>query len=182
MIAIMSEIIVEQLVARALLRRRLEAGEFLFHQGDKVQSLFIVASGLVELMRHQPDGASIVLQRAGARTILAEASVYSHSYHCDAIAQSAAKVYELSRKSFLKHLNQDEYFAHQWAAHLAREVQSARYRSEILTLNTVAERLDGWLAWQNDVLPPKGERKSIATQIGVSPEALYRELAKRDIT
>ena len=181
MIAIMSEIIVDQLISRALLRRSLNAGEFLFHQGDEVQSLFIVASGLVELIRHQPDGASIVLQRAAERTILAEASVYSQSYHCDAIAQAPAKIFELSRTSFLKHLRQDEYLAHQWAAHLAREVQSARYRSEIMTLYTVAERLDAWLVWQDNALPPKGERKSVATQIGVSPEALYRELAKRDL-
>jgi hypothetical protein len=28
-------------------------------------------------------------------------------------------------------------------------------------------------------LPPKGEWKSVAEQIGVSPEALYRELSRR---
>jgi hypothetical protein len=36
------------------------------------------------------------------------------------------------------------------------------------------------MAW-NDGVPKKGERRRIADEIGVSPEALYRELAKRQI-
>jgi hypothetical protein len=48
-----------------------------------------------------------------------------------------------------------------------------------LSLKTVAERLEGWLIWRGGGLPPKGAWKDIAAEIGVSPEALYRELAKR---
>ena len=120
-----------------------------------------------------------MLQRAAFYTVLAEASVYAENYHCDAVAELPTNVFELSKSAFLQHLREDGYFSHLWAAHLAREVQSARYRSEILSLRTVAERLDGWLAWRGDELPPKGEWKSIARQIAVSPEALYRELARR---
>ncbi len=80
---------------------------------------------------------------------------------------------------FLKRLQADDALSDQWAAHLARTVQAARYRSEILARKTVADRLDGWLAWQGDALPAKGQWKSIAAEIGVSPEAFYRELAKR---
>jgi hypothetical protein len=42
----------------------------------------------------------------------------------------------------------------------------------------VAARLDAWLAW-NNALPEKVERRRIADEIGVSPEALYRQLGKR---
>jgi len=179
MITIMSQNIVEQLSALASKRRTLEQGATLFHQGDAVRTLYIVADGLVELTRHQRDGGSIILQRAGARTVLAEASVYSPAYHCAAVAALPATVLQMPKATFLDHLRTDADFAESWAAHLARAVQAARYRSEILSLKTVAERLDGWLAWRDDALPAKGQWKSVAHEIGVSPEALYRELARR---
>jgi CRP/FNR family transcriptional regulator, dissimilatory nitrate respiration regulator len=57
-------------------------------------------------------------------------------------------------------------------------VQSARLRAEVLALKTVTARLDAWIAW-NGPLPGKGKWMTIAGEIGVSPEALYREIAKR---
>lgn len=179
MIAIMSQKLIEQLFVRADKRRTLDQGTYLFHQGDPVNSVFVVEEGLVELARHQRDGASIVLQRATSQTVLAEASVYSRTYHCDGIAKLPSRIIELSRAAFLKQLDKDEAFSRLWVEHLAREVQSARFRSEILSRKTVSERLDGWLTWYENKLPPKGQWKSVAVQIGVSHEALYRELAKR---
>ena len=179
MIEIMSENLINLLISKTVKQRRLDKGACLFHQGDQVSTVFVVGEGLVELTRHQQDGAPLVLQRAIRKTILAEASAYSETYHCDAIAQMPSVVYELPKTVFLKRLGEDETLAYLWAAHLAREVQSARYRSEILTRKTVAERLSGWLAWKGNKLPLKGQWKSMAVQIGVSPEALYRELAKR---
>ncbi|MHA1153742.1 MAG: cyclic nucleotide-binding domain-containing protein, partial [Alphaproteobacteria bacterium] len=64
MIAIMYENFVEKLIARADKPRALAPGTILFHQDDPVRSIFIVEEGLVELVRHQQDGSSIVLQRA----------------------------------------------------------------------------------------------------------------------
>lgn len=179
MIEIMSEIFVEQLIARADKRRTLDQGAYLFHQADPVRSVFVVEEGLVELTRHQRDGASIVLQRATRQTVLAEASVYSDAYHCDAVVGLPSSLFELPKVAFLKLLQEDDAFSNLWAEHLAREVQSARFRIEILSRKTVAERLDGWLTWQGNKMLSKGQWKSIAVQIGVSPEALYRELAKR---
>lgn len=44
-------------------------------------------------------------------------------------------------------------------------------------MRTVWERLDGWLALHGE-LPPRGGWIEIAREIGVTPEALYRELAR----
>ena len=46
------------------------------------------------------------------------------------------------------------------------------------TAGVVSARLDAWLAWHGE-LPPRGDWKQLADQIGVSPEALYREMARR---
>ena len=70
-------------------------------------------------------------------------------------------------------------FAEAWALHLAHELQATRLRAEILSLRTVAERLDAWIAWNGDAVPPRGTWRTVASEIGTSTEALYRELAKR---
>lgn len=178
MIIIMFDDIPSLLESRRARRREIDEGGYLFHQGDPVASVFAVRSGSVELTRHQRDGGIIVLQRARGGSVLAEASIYSNVYHCNAIAAAASVVLEIPRDVFLKLLD-DRGFAGRWAAHLARETQAARYRSEILVRRTVAERLDGWLDWPGNELPPRGRLRELAAQLGVSPEALYRELARR---
>ncbi len=168
----------EQLIAQAGSHRKIGRGGFLFRQDDPVKSVFAVKHGLIELTRYPREGGSIFLQRAHGRSILAEASLYSEIYHCDAVATRPSEIFEMTRATFRDLLHRDRAFSDLWAAHLADEVRSVRSRSEILSRNTVSDRLDGWLAWRG-ALPDKGEWKNIAGQIGVSPEALYRELAKR---
>ena len=149
-----------------------------FHLGDRVEALHVVRSGIVHLVRHQPDGSALVLQRAGVGAVLAEASVYSARYHCDAIAETAATIWALKLSDFRRHLAGSPAFAETWARHLAHEVQRARLHAEILSLKTVAARLDAWCAWHG-ALPPKGSWSVIAHEIGVSSEALYREIGRR---
>ncbi|SKA91364.1 cAMP-binding domain of CRP or a regulatory subunit of cAMP-dependent protein kinases [Thiothrix eikelboomii] len=159
--------------------RKLAEGQVLFQQGDKVDALFLVVSGEIRLIRYQADGSSITLQRTQAGSVLAEASLYSYHYHCHALAQRATCVSALPKETVIKYLQTDPKFAFNWSGYLAREVQQARFRSELLSLKTVAARLDAWLNWQGQALPAKGEWKVLAEQLGVSAEALYREIARR---
>ena len=159
--------------------RRVLQGTTLFYRGDEVRSVCFVVLGTVELVRHGPDGKPAILQRANDGDMLAEASVFSETYHCDAVATRPAEMAELPRAAFLELLGKDGAFARTWMEHLARQTQTARLRAEILTLKTVSQRLDAWLAFNGEKLPSRGERISVAKQIGVSPEAFYREIARR---
>ena len=154
------------------------AGDAVFHLGDEVKLVHCVRSGLVHLVRHQEQGATLILQRAAAGSILAEASVYSPQHHCDARAEMAATTWAVPRDVVRRRLGEDGRFSAAWSRHLAFEVQRARTQSEILALKRVASRLDAWIAW-NGALPGKGQWARIAEEIGVSPEALYREIARR---
>lgn len=58
-------------------------------------------------------------------------------------------------------------------------MRTARFKVEVLSQRTVAQRLDMWLL-QNGGLPDKGDWKQLSAEIGTSPEALYREIAKRN--
>lgn len=178
--AIMSVSVVDLLTSSGGRKRTLGAGEYLFHLGEPVLSFFVILEGEVHLIRHQEHGGAIILQRANPGEILAEASLFSDCYHCDAVTEKGAMVQSIPKRELRERLRKEPDFAEAWAAHLAREIQNTRLRSEILSLKRVASRLDAWLVWHRE-LPPKGEWAQLASQIGVSPEALYREMAKRRI-
>jgi CRP-like cAMP-binding protein len=66
-----------------------------------------------------------------------------------------------------------------WTQHLALELQRTRDRAELLSLKSVAAKVDAWLAIEGGSLPARGQWHRLAGEIGVTPEALYRELARR---
>jgi len=178
MIMIMSEIF-EDLFANAA-ARDFVAGETLFRAGDKVVSMMLLRDGRADLVRHTGHGLRLILHRAGAGQILAEASAWSDVYHCDAVASAASVGAVLPRQIFRARLTEDPDLAERWMQTLARSVQAARVRSEIRSLPKVADRLDAWLC-EGHALPDKGRWQDVASELGVSREALYRELARRRI-
>ncbi len=72
--------------------RKLDAGDALFRSGTKTVGLYQVLDGTVCLIRTDRSGREAVLQTASAGDMLAEASLFSSTYHCDAIAKTAATV------------------------------------------------------------------------------------------
>jgi CRP-like cAMP-binding protein len=177
MIAIMS--VVDRMTKLAERDRRLAAGEILFRAGDPVRSLFLVASGAMRLVRVLPNGLELTLQHARAGAILAEASLFAARYHCDAVAIEESMVRVVTLRRLRAALARDAGLAQAWARHLALEVQRARAQAELLSLKTVADRVAAWVALHGPALPAKGRWRQLASEIGVTPEALYRELARR---
>ncbi len=179
MIFIMSEVVKKLHAISSGHERSLGVGEYLFHRCDPVLSLFLVLGGTVQLLRYQDDGNALILQRTKPGDIIAEASLFSGTYHCDAVVDAPAIVWVVSKMNVLRIFREDPDFAEAWAVHLAREMQSARLKCEMLSLKTVALRLDAWLTWNEGIFPVKGQWKVVASEIGVSPESLYREFARR---
>ena len=119
------------------------------------------------------------VQRAGPGQVVAEGSIYAERFHCDAIAQSRLRVHAVGSALLRERLQSDYVLCEAWARQMALELRMARAQIEILSRKSVAERLDGWLGLHDGKLPGQGEWKSVAQQLAVSPEALYRELARR---
>jgi CRP-like cAMP-binding protein len=174
----MIEIMLEYMQMLPYTLRLFRKGQYLFHQGDAVVSMFLMVTGEAKLLRRQRDGDAIVLQRALPGSFLAEASLFTASYHCDATATTRVSARLISRLAMRKLFESDPAFAAAWASHLADEVRRARQRAEILALKTVAERFTAWIA-AKDEFPPRGTWKTVAQEIGISPESLYREIARR---
>lgn len=153
-------------------------GATLFHAGDAPTALYRVTKGRVLLRRSLTDGATITLQDAFPGDVVAEASAYSAHYHCSAVAAGETEARALPMTAFRACISRDPLLAAGWAAHLARAVQSARFGIEVRSLPTVRARLDAWLS-DGRALPEKGHMQEVAAEIGVSREALYRELSRR---
>ena len=176
----MSNAIYEALAPLAGPARSLLAGETLFNRGDPVRHIYLLSTGSLVLQRTQEDGAILTLHRVPQFHVVAEASIYSPYYHCDCQCESDAKVHAISAITVKAMLQAEPVLAEIWPAYLAAELQATRYRCEILTLKKVSARLEAWINWHG-ALPPRGEWKSLALELGVSPEALYREIKKQNL-
>ncbi|MEP3082413.1 MAG: Crp/Fnr family transcriptional regulator [Ascidiaceihabitans sp.] len=157
--------------------REIAKGTLLFRREDPVKSMYLVQSGSIALERSLADGAPLTLHIATTGAAVAEASLFAKTYHYDAVARSVTTVAVLPRSKFLFALGDRPDAALSLIETHAKEVQAQRMRIEILRLRRVADRLDAWIDLYGE--PLKGKWITVADQIGVSPPALYRELARR---
>ncbi|HVZ51432.1 MAG TPA: Crp/Fnr family transcriptional regulator [Pseudolabrys sp.] len=168
-------------VRAAASERRLKAGAALFRLGDKSVGLCEVVSGRVRLSRVDRAGHEIVLHVAGPGDILAEASLFSPQYHCDAIAATDATVRIYSKPALLAAFAREPKTMQGFAAMLARQVMSLRTRIEQRNIRSARERLRHYLGVNagadGRTVDLRGTLKDLAGELGLTHEALYRTLA-----
>lgn len=141
--------------------------------------MYYVVHGEVILRRLGEDGDSVVLQRT-RRGFVGEASLFSDRYHCDAVAGTDADLRRLPIGPLTAALQQDPAFSLRWIAMLSRETRRLRSHCERLSLKTVEARLIHLILAEgatSGLATPSG-LKSVAEEIGVTHEALYRCIAK----
>lgn len=159
-------------------QRRCERGSLLFETGRRPGSMHFVSDGEVILQRIGEDGEIVVLQRT-RRGFVGEASLQSDRYHCDAVVVADANVTRIPRPALLAGLKSDAAFALRWIDMLNKEVRRLRQQCERLSLNTVEARLLHLIRTEGGVsgLPVGSALKTLAREIGVTHEALYRCVA-----
>jgi CRP-like cAMP-binding protein len=159
-------------------QRRYERGTRLFESGGRPRSMHFVSDGEVVLQRLGEDGEVVVLQRT-RRGFVAEASLQSDRYHCDAVAVTDASVTRIPRQALLAALTSDAAFALRWIGMLNKAVRRLRQQCERLSLNTVEARLLHLIRTEGEAsgLPIDAGLKTLAPEIGVTHEALYRCVA-----
>jgi CRP-like cAMP-binding protein len=159
---------------------RLKAGEPLFRLGDKTLGLCEVIAGRVRLARVDHSGREIVLHVAGSGETLAEASLFSPQYHCDAIANTDAIVRVYPKREVLAAFEKNSKAAQAFAETLAHQVMSLRTRVE-QRIRSARERVRHFLmvnvGSDRRTVVLRGTLKDLAAEIGLTHEALYRTLA-----
>jgi CRP-like cAMP-binding protein len=140
--------------------------------------MYFVNTGEVALLRNGVEGEQVILQRT-RHGLVAEASLLSERYHCDAAALFDSDVTVIPLRGLIAALETDPAFTLRWVAMLNKEVRSLRMRCERLSLNTVEARVLHLLQTEprDGGVPIGAGLKFIAREIGVTHEALYRCLA-----
>ena len=148
-------------------------GGLLFAQGDQSLGPWVVLNGGVRLLRHGETGLSVCLHHAKAGDTLAEASLFSDTYHCDAEAQPGTRAVNIARHAVLARMAEDASFARSLAALLAQQVHAGRRRVAFQRIRRADERV---LAAMIELGPPR-RITDFASEVGLTPEATYRALA-----
>ena len=155
--------------------RRMPAGATLFRRGDPVRSLFLLREGRVALRRALADGNALTLHAAVSGEVVAPASLWAKATHCDAFCETDARIAVRPAAAVRDRLGTSP--AATALAEASREIQALRARIEVLRLRRLSDRLDAYLDLHGP--PGPGGWVQVADWIGVTPPALYRELARR---
>jgi CRP-like cAMP-binding protein len=166
-------------VRAAGIERRLQAGQTLFRLGNRTAGFYEIVRGKVRLAR--ASGREAILHMAAAGDTIAEASLFSPTYHCDAIAMSDALVRLYPKAAVLAAFRRDPKAAQTFMAMLARQVMSLRTRLEQRNISSARERVRHYLALHagsdGRTIALPGTVKDLAGELGLTHEALYRTLA-----
>ena len=159
----------------------LSKGSYVFAADDPTHGLFLVESGRVRLIRHAIDGSEFTLHIAQAGETFAEASLFADHYHCDAVADLPTTVLAFDKEHILAYLASDPIKARQWINHLSKQIQNLRAQAMRLSLNSADDRLLSFLRMHctdGPVMSIDRPWKTIASELGMAHETLYRTLAR----
>jgi CRP-like cAMP-binding protein len=147
-------------------------GDLLFRQNQTTSGLYRVISGCVTLQRTGLGGNTLTLHRAVSGELFAEASVFSATYHCDAICTEAGRVIKFAKADVVATMQSDPAFAEGFTRLLAVQVQKYRAHIEMLAIPSAKERILAAVhAGYFDATVTE-----LATRINLTHEACYRAL------
>jgi CRP-like cAMP-binding protein len=152
----------------------IKKGATLFRQGDESRAMYFIHCGAVSLIRHTEAGQKVTLFRAKAGDTIAEPSIFSEDYHCDAVAEQQSTVSTFDKETVLARMTEDSAFAAALVKRLAGQVQTYRRRLELLAIRSATEWVLAGLADGRLT----GTVLEFAAELGLSNEVVYRALAK----
>lgn len=160
----------------------LVSGDALFRAGNRVSRFFFVSEGVVKLMRPLETGSSAIMQVARRGEWLAEASLFSPRYHCDAVCARNSVLISVSKVELIARLGTDGDQAMALAQWMAIRLREVRQLHEIVRVRGAKARVIRWLEWKCEERSGRFDLDStwseIADELALTREALYRVLAE----
>jgi len=160
--------------------RKLSPGSYLFHEGDRSGSLFVVADGVLEAVTTSSSGQELVFSMMGVASVIGELTIIDGSRRTASIrAVVASEVLGVSRKVFLEQARENPEIGlalasmcasrvrrlSEWATDVSFASLDARLASDLLTLASAA---------------PSGvvhtTQQSLGDRLGVSRESVNKWL------
>lgn len=164
--------------------RRLGRDEVLFDEGDAAESLFLLASGDVTLVKSSVEGRERLLRRVKPGEVFAEAAMFAGAgYPATAVARAPSEVVRITRKDFLAYVSRHPAVSLAILGAMARLLRHLNGLLTELSLSSVEARLAAWLLRRSRAVGSKEfllgiAKKELAFRLGTVPETLSRNLAK----
>lgn len=174
-------------VAGITLVRRLEKGEYLFHEGEPSRGFYLVQKGAINVHRVTATGKEQVIHIFRTGESFAEVTLATPTgYPADARALEASQVLLVQKDGFLVLLRRQPELGLRMLASMSLHLRVLVGQLEDLTLKDVETRLANWL--MKRCPDPAGTRpvtiqlnmtkRVLAAELGTVSETLSRTLAR----
>ncbi len=163
-------------------KHRYSAGEFLFHADDPAAGLFFLKSGEIRIFKMDKQGKEMEVVRLRNQSFFGEAILFtSETMPAYAQAVTETEVFSLPKKKLLEDLEKVPGLARELLTLLARKCLVLNQRIEVLSLQTVRQRLAQFLLsrckGQNACTVSLDLKKTeLAKLLGTISETLSRNL------
>jgi CRP-like cAMP-binding protein len=151
--------------------------DYLFHEGDKGGSMFLLASGNIQLHKNTEDGREVVIRMIKPGDVFAEVVLFEKErYPVSARAVTQADVLIFPREG-IHRLLAEEGFRNDFIAMLMAKQRYLTERIQELTTKDVEHRFFTFLRSQygeQKMIRTPLSKKDIAAAIGTTPESLSR--------
>jgi len=172
----------DQLLAAAM-PRTVAKGATLFHEGDRAEGFFVLASGSLKLVRLTAQGKEMLIHMVRPGQTFAEAAVFGpRTYPVTAVAVEESEVWMWPLARLLAMLRGSPELALAVILSLSVWVRHLVAKLELLTQRRVEERLAVYLLGRvkgrrlasRDEVVLDEPKQLIAAQLGTAPEVLSR--------
>lgn len=128
---------------QALLRpRSVDKDEFLFFEGDPADTLYLVRSGRIKILKHSDTGKEMLLEIVSAGDTVGETGVLDGGvYPVSAQAMEPSQVWGIPRADYLRALDEHPDLALQTARSLGKRLQEAYQTMLSLAVERVERRI-----------------------------------------
>jgi CRP-like cAMP-binding protein len=169
-----------KMVGESLMPRSFRPGEIVCEAGEMVQSLFLVASGRVQLYRTTRDGRRFVIATLGPGTMFGEASLLGgQGPDTHAVALEATTVWVMPGRQALELSSTEALFGFGLVQAMGQRVREAENRLEQMAYSTIASRLAALLL-ELSKDDPKGivrvTHQGLANMLGTWRETISKTL------
>jgi CRP/FNR family transcriptional regulator len=157
--------------------REVKKRDYLFHEGEKGGSMFLLAGGNIQLHKNTEDGREVVIRVIKPGDVFAEVVLFEKErYPVSARAVTNADVLVFPREG-IHRLLAEEGFRNDFIAMLMAKQRYLAERIQELTTKDVEHRFFTFLRSQygeQEVIKTPLSKKDIAAAIGTTPESLSR--------
>ena len=123
-------------------KKMLEKGEYLFHQGDLAETMYLIKTGTIKLVQYTEEGKEIILDIIGRGDVLGETALFKQqNYLTSAIAVEKVKVCSISLGQFEKLITAKPSIAVKIIANLGQKLYSTMQQVGDIANHLVADKV-----------------------------------------